>query len=211
MTYFKNKFTFQNRSGQTMLELVVAISVILVGVVGTITLTIATIRGGTISKMQVTATNLAREGIEIVRNLRDQNALLIESNELEYINWIDGLEGGTTHAAIVSAKDDWSLDASDETLAQCTTSDNCRFYTDENNFYSHDNLGNETPYWRLVFLNPICIKDDDYQVEEILTSGTDCSSDYSKVGIQIISQVQWAEKGRTHLTSLEDRIYNWKW
>lgn len=202
----------RNRSGQTILELVVAMSVILIGVIGTMTLVIATIHGGTISKMQVTATNLAREGVEIVRNLRDKNALLIEANELEYTSWDYGLTGGTnTHGAKVSAEGDWTLTELDKTLADCVIDINnsCRLYTNANNFYSHDDLGQATPYWRLVILNPICIEGAEYS-ESIKSPGQDCNAG-TKVGIQIISQVQWEEKGRTHLTSFEDRIYNWRW
>lgn len=218
MIYLGSKFNFNDRSGQAMLEMVVAISVILVGVVSTLTLTIATISGGKISKMQVTASNLAREGIEIVRNLRDQNALKIEANELDYTLWQDGLWDSITHAAKASATGDWSLEFINKTLAQCTANDDCRLYLSDNNFYSHTKTGNQpTPYWRLVLLHPICLNPNDgtYNNEEILESGNDCKAkygnDYSQVGIQIKSQVQWKEKGRVHTTSLEDRIYNWKW
>lgn len=217
MIHLGNKFNFKDRSGQAMLEMVVAISVILVGVVSTLTLTIATISGGNISKMQVTASNLAREGIEIVRNLRDQNALLIEANELDYTLWTNGLEGGVNaHAAIVDASD-WSLDSLNETLEDCIKDNNCRLYLDNDNFFSHhDKTGQATPYWRLVLLHPICMNlaDKSYNDEEILEPNKKCAdigADYSQVGIQIISQVQWEEKGRAHNTSLEDRIYNWKW
>lgn len=59
----------------------VAIGVIIAAVVGASTLIITSITAGRISQNRVEAANFAREGIEIVRAMRDSNWLKFEQNE----------------------------------------------------------------------------------------------------------------------------------
>lgn len=61
------------RPGQTLLELVIASGVIVVSVVAAITLIISTITVGRVSQNRIEAANLAREGVEAVRQIRDSN------------------------------------------------------------------------------------------------------------------------------------------
>lgn len=64
---------FQSEKGQTLMELVVVISVMVV-VVGALTFaTIASIRNASFAQNQLQATKLAQEGIERVRSGRDRN------------------------------------------------------------------------------------------------------------------------------------------
>lgn len=204
---------FKNRSGQIMLEMIVAISIILVGVVSTLTLAMTSIRGGSISKMQVTASNLAREGAEITRNLRDSNNLAIEANEEGY-TWDQGLEGHSSqHAARLILDDStmtWSLDPLNGNVEDCLKEDgDCQLYV-KNGLYQHDDLkeGTPVPYYRLIYLHLICI--DENYIESIVKSGNNCGSK-EKAGIQVISEVRWTERGHVHSAALEDRIYNWRW
>ena len=107
------KIFFSLSSGQSLIELVVAISVILIGVVSTLVLSLTTIRGGKASEMQVVATNLAREGIEVVRQKRDSNWLEIESSSLPSSQWDQGLKNGNDYTAIArfdASTSSWTLD-----------------------------------------------------------------------------------------------------
>ena len=61
--------------GQSLLELIVAIGIILACTIATLTLVITSIQAGRKGSDKIIATNLAREGIEIVRNIRDSNWL----------------------------------------------------------------------------------------------------------------------------------------
>lgn len=68
------------RSGQTMLELVIAAGVISVSVIAALTLIIKTIDLAQQSQLTVEAGNYAREGVEVVRMIRDSNWLDIDDN-----------------------------------------------------------------------------------------------------------------------------------
>ncbi len=68
------------RSGQTLLELVIAAGVISTATIAAITLIIRTMTVGQVSESKVEAINYAREGIEVVRMIRDSNWLSIDNN-----------------------------------------------------------------------------------------------------------------------------------
>jgi len=75
------------------MEVIVAIFVIVVGLVGVLSLVSQTIFSSTVSKDKLIAAYLAQEGIEIVRNIRDTNWIEAES----YTNdWDEGLTGCST-------------------------------------------------------------------------------------------------------------------
>lgn len=61
------------RRGMTFLELMVAISVLIVGISGTVGLISMTISAAATTTSQLKAAYLAQEGIEVVRNIRDSN------------------------------------------------------------------------------------------------------------------------------------------
>jgi len=78
--------SFKN-SGFTFLELIIVFFVVIVGVLGVFQFASYPIFYSSLSESRLTATYLAQEGIEIVRNLRDENWLNDES-------WNNGLETG---------------------------------------------------------------------------------------------------------------------
>ena len=69
-----------HRSGQTLLELVIGVGIIVVTTLTTTTIIILTLTAGQYSQARVEAANLAREGAEVVRSLRDSNWLKIDQN-----------------------------------------------------------------------------------------------------------------------------------
>lgn len=65
----------KSQFGFNLLEVIVAITVIIIGLMGAFTLANKTISVGKISANRAVAASLAQEGIEIVRNIRDSNWL----------------------------------------------------------------------------------------------------------------------------------------
>lgn len=61
------------KAGFTLVEVIVATSIITVGVLSTVVVANVTVQASNANQDSVVATNLAREGIELVRNLRDSN------------------------------------------------------------------------------------------------------------------------------------------
>ncbi|MFA6391824.1 MAG: prepilin-type N-terminal cleavage/methylation domain-containing protein [Patescibacteria group bacterium] len=214
----------KNNKGQSLIELVVAISIILVGVISTLVLTMATIRGGTASEMQTIAGNLAREGMEVVKQQRYNNWLKIESNSLDFTAWDTGLNDVTPSYVYLARFNpnvtpaSWSLDSNgeDTTADPCITSERCRIYL-ENGIYRHKLSGETidvtlaTPFSRTIIIKSICQKSDgaveNYREEAV------CLADEIKVGVQVLINVVWQERGSTNTTNsvtLEDHLYNWK-
>lgn len=68
-----SKLTAQK--GQIMLEALVALSVILIGILGIFSLTSRSLSLNTVAGSQYVASNLAAEGIEIVKNIIDGNIM----------------------------------------------------------------------------------------------------------------------------------------
>lgn len=70
----------QSQKGQTLIELIVVMSVSVIVVGALVFATIASLRNSQFSKYQVQATKLAQEGIEKVRSARDRNGNVTGSN-----------------------------------------------------------------------------------------------------------------------------------
>src|SRR3989344_5116913 len=75
--------------GFTLIEVIIAIVVLTIGVLGAYALVSRVINATSLSVSQLTASYLAQEGLELVRNARDTNFLRIRQGE--EIEWTDGL------------------------------------------------------------------------------------------------------------------------
>ena len=62
-----------NQKGFSLLEVIVAVFVVAVGLVGILTLANISLKGASTSKMKLIASGLAQEGIEVVRDIRRSN------------------------------------------------------------------------------------------------------------------------------------------
>ena len=179
--------------GQSLLETVFAIGILLIVVAAILGLTKANLVGQQESEFQVLANNLAREGIEVVRLVRD-------SNWLAGVPWNTGLDGGLT--AVVdfnSAAGDWTIVFNPTVIGQ-------KLYTDANGTFSHNPTGNPTLLSRVVNFASIC--QDFSGVEIITTDTTDC--DGPSYGLEVRSVVSWEERGLNRSVTLQDLLYAWK-
>ena len=61
------------RKGESLLETIIAIAILIVGTVSMLGMVFAMLIARTAAEYETVATNLAREGIEAVRNFRDTN------------------------------------------------------------------------------------------------------------------------------------------
>ncbi|HNV97547.1 MAG TPA: hypothetical protein PKL13_04580 [bacterium] len=80
----------KKRRAQGILEVVIAIYIAVVGVLSIMNLVISSMKVQEFNHNMLIATNLAREGVEIVRNIRD-------SNWIRGSNWNEGLLPPGTH------------------------------------------------------------------------------------------------------------------
>ena len=120
----------QRNRGFTLVEVMIAIFVFLVGVVGIYALLPRAIKTTTDNNNRFIAAQLAREGIEIVRNIRDENWLSGDT-------WDNGISSG-----------DYEADYTAHSLSQ-SFSPADKLKIDADGFYNYSN-GKETIFTRKI-------------------------------------------------------------
>ena len=201
--YTKN----QSVDGFTLVEIVVALGIFTLGIVGAMTLALANSNNASQNLTRVRAANLAREGLELVRNVRDSNWLRIEANEDSDFN-IDGIQlytwdyGLNNHGNFIAINynDDWP------TALSCSSFANC--------FPCLDPVCQLAPNMsRAIQLEKICVDEGDTnpQDNEYILKMTDpCSLGDSYIGIRATIRMQWEQAGTKYL-ELSENFYNWRY
>ena len=210
------KYIKDNNDGQSLMELLIAITILVVALIATIALIINSIEAGKASRNKLIGTNFAREGIEIVRNMRDSNWI----DPDETIAWDDGLDiasVGPITAPLVSHQWDTepaglvAINGFDHANAAIWDSPNEKMYLQATaGLPSGSELAH---FYRVLYISSIC--HDSAGIEEIVPkeSINPCSSigaGFSKVGIQVIAEVRWPTSDSNHKVVIEERLYNWQ-
>jgi len=200
------------------MELIVAIGIISVGLFAVWSLFLSNFSGEQEARMRIIGANLAREGVETVKNIRDSNWLHLDANdpcfydgvEFDPCLWDSGL---TTENNIIL-----NLLSADRYLGEGTDG---RLYLDGDGIYVHDPVGNtKTNFSRLITINSICCVDtngggdllcDDYTDDfTVKDSGQSCEGNKLKIGIDIKSTVSWRAGNKNRQTVAQDQLFNWK-
>lgn len=201
-----------NQKGQGLLEMLVAIFILVVALTATIVLIITSIKAGRESINKLIATSLAREGIEVVRNIRDSNWI-----DPSGPDWDSGLFGVDDNTAIPII--DGSYDITLDFDADVFTDTDARLKMNSNQYLQGLSLDEpDTQFYRLLYINPICQDDNDPAGERVVNKNDDFTCGQggtyvftypNKVGLRVISEVHWlAPSGREVI--IEDRLYNWQ-
>ena len=122
------------KRGFTLLEVILAIFVIMVGIAGTLGIIQQGISYTQLSSSRLAANYLAQEGIEIVRNIRDANWLKMRTNS--GITWSDGIPSG-----------DWEADYKTQNLTRSYAGTYLNI--DSSGFYSYSS-GSPTKFKRKI-------------------------------------------------------------
>ena len=201
--------------GQTLLEVLIAISILVVVLVTTISLIVASIKAGRESTNKLIGTSLAREAIEMVRNIRDSNWATTAT-----LYWDSGLSSGTDNsfAPVVPLASSTSPLYMDPTPSLFTDASYTAIKQSGNEYVQGFGIaGLNTQFFRMVYLNPICQKDTGeefiaYQTEQAVCGQASTSvQDYpNKVGIRVIVEVRWSSSSSTKHVTIEDHLYNWQ-
>ena len=87
------------RRGFSLLETIIAIAILVAAVIGPMALSSQSIRSASVARNTILASNLAQEGIELVKNIR-------LNNRLEGRNWKQGLGPcGSANGCFIDPKD----------------------------------------------------------------------------------------------------------
>jgi len=184
------------RSAQSLIETIVAVGITVMGIVAILAMAAAHLSMGGQSAERVIATNLAREGVELVFAIRNSNWLDPAQT------WPYGLGNGDYIASYNDASLTLQGPAGTIQIAGCN---NCKLYLTGDDVYTHTPGGN-TVYRRLITIN------DGHDLDDPIYGGPgigtgNCSGNCEK---KIISTVYWTERGREHTISTEARITDWR-
>lgn len=130
-----------NNQGFTLLEIAVAVFIVSFGIVGVLGLINYNMQAERVSKHQLVASQLAQEGLELVRNQRD-------NNWLDKITWDQDITDASNNSFIVDygGNFDDSVDSIDQ--------DEARLYLNADGFYDHEG-STSTPYSRIININVV--------------------------------------------------------
>ncbi len=171
----------------TLLEVILAITVLTLAVGGSFVLISQTIASVSVVQSKLVASYLAQEGIETVKNIRD-------TNWLKGKDWDEGLGEETGEIY-------YEVDYDDFSLTECSSP--CDYDHDYNlhflkipdqGFYNYD-LGDPT-----IFKRKITISD---KVD--LDDPPDEEADKMKISVEVL----WKEKGKMHSITSMEYLYNW--
>ncbi len=204
-------------SGQTMLEAIIASGIIVTAVGAALTLVYSSIAAAKESESRLVATNLAREGVEVVRAIRDSNWLAGD-------DWDDGLEGPSNdYSGILvfnASGKSWAVDFSPADIDD-----------PETKVYRQAVAGgpeqpglmlqgipqpagtDETVFRRIVHLKALCStvvgSTPNFIAYEAKDDGEACLTE--KIGIEVRSEAGWIGAGDSlHMVSAVERIFDWR-
>ncbi|MEA3344510.1 MAG: prepilin-type N-terminal cleavage/methylation domain-containing protein [Patescibacteria group bacterium] len=166
--------------GFTLIEVIAAILIILIGLLGVFSATQKIVSYIAFSNSKLTASYLAQEGLELVRNIRDNNWL---SNGVPAPAWDDGLN---------SCSAGCEIDYDDGNLVAYGAG---TFLKIENGsgLYGYD-IGSPTKFKRKITIKAI---DNDVPL-----NGNDI--------LEITVLVEWSERGEYHSITARGNLYDWR-
>ena len=206
-------FKIKEQSGQGLLELIIAIGVIAVGLFAVWTLFLSNFFNEQQSESRIVAGNLAREGVEVVKNIRDSNWLKMDNN-VPTVSWDTNLVAGqmviTNLIPPVSGNESASLTP--------LLNGNDKLYYHNSGYFYDTITSTSSPYSRIITIKPICCKDSagDLQCDsndfQILQSGTACvGPDYwLKIGLDVESKVSWFLNNKNEESVIHEQLFNWR-
>ncbi len=192
----------KSRRGETLIEVLIAIIVLVIGSLGAVRLLgIANIHNQ-LTKERVIATNLSREGLEAVRNIRDTNWLRFAGerrrcwNNADFTDFTcDGSVAemiGHEHYYKVLFEDTnyrWTLDEAGLNdrldLAggyDLAIDEDYRLWI-KDGIYNHDNTGDESVYFREIYT-------------EYLDPDQTLATDETANILRVTSKVEWVDRGK---------------
>ncbi len=169
-------------SGFTFLETLAALFVVMVGIASFYALINQTISYTKSSSYTLMAAYLGKEGIEIVKNIRDTNFLIINYATEEGPAWTDGLlgcEGGC------------QADYTSTSLQSYTDSYLKTSGTDPSRYLSYA-AGTDTLFKRKITITPV-------------GPGPAPNYDY----LNVLVEITWSEKGRDHSQVVQENLFPW--
>ena len=189
------------RKAFALVEVLVAISLLSATIITISALTISMMRANSLTHNHLIATELAREGIEITRNIRD-------TNWKNYRHWLTDIHDGTTGPYTFSV-DGESIGNSNWNVSQPYGEEGALLYTSEAlgegyTNYSHTETDFPTPFNREITVTPLLQNTDgpDGAFDESLP-------DSYVFKVLVESKVWWIDRGNDREIKLYTELTDW--
>lgn len=175
------------KKGFTLVEALVAISILIIGILSGFILVTRALYNVSVIQDRLTASFLAQEGIELIRNIRDTN--FIKSITYENVSWLDGLgkekiKNGQKVCFIIEPYDG-KIHLQEINCEKDIQNIQHLQYDPDNNLYNYKGE-KKTPFIRRIIIEPI-----------------------SPDEIRVISEIWWQTKNMKFSLNVEDHLYNW--
>ncbi len=220
-----SRIKINNKSGFTIIEVLVTLLVFAIGLVAIYTLSESNLNSVRNNFRKTLAANLGREAIEIIRNQRDNNWLAIEANTdcdttdtPDICLWDNGLKAD--YVAV-------SFNEAQPVVLSCASFDECLalreskvyVHQDSEKYYvsnllsPQDTIDVDTGISRVVRLQAIC-RDETKNLnnvggQESISNLFECLSG-SKIGVQATVRLQWYSLNKKQSLDIVEKIYNWR-
>jgi prepilin-type N-terminal cleavage/methylation domain-containing protein len=193
------KNILQKNRGFTLVETLVAISIFSLSVLGIMSVLSQGIKDTNYSKRKITATYLAQEGVEYVRNMRDTYVLFDATDP--QAGWNDGFLNKFQNCQAIGCyieDEDVSyidnsqpiIDVDVRACGDATCSSRPLLYNETTGKYGYVS-GINSGYYRKIQVVPIT--DGDGEVNEV----------------KIISTVYWSQGSGSYNVSFSESLFNW--
>lgn len=166
----------------SLIETAIVLFVVSLGLLALVTLSVNNVKSRTVNKNALTAQFLAAEGLDLVRNVRDNNFLEnTTSTPIAWDRYIVPSSTGATYKVDFQTFQPTAITGLSQAKLQLATSTNA-------NFYVHNAGAPDSLFSRLITL-----------------TGADASPVSSTVAVL----VQWNDQGQTYSYTLSSLLYDW--
>lgn len=194
------------KAGQTMIELMIALAIIVIGLFAAMDLVYSNLALVNRDSDEVTAINLAREGVELAKETRDSNWLA--GNAFDQGLYKTGTPSDYTGTVVWTgtAGTTPSFDFTADTLADA----NAKIVLSNGMFQQTGVSGSSTLFARLLVFHPICNTGSPPYVVKNPTDVPDTCAAGTKIGVRVESDVRWTRNNTQRDEVVYDDLYDWR-
>lgn len=224
--FFPKRLVFKVVTGFTLIETIVAIALIIGAAMGPFTLTARGIFGSKTIKNKLVAANLAQEGIEIIRRIRDSNEMF-RCTDTGYeisnpsappgtrLEWRNPAIGTSYNSGCVQLPDgNWEIDAAQAAVGLSSASSPLRLLKfcvsagyPRYGLYAYD-CGGDPQAYNTIFKRRIILSAPVSSEAACVNSSCSQTANISSADIMDVRvQVEWTENG-PRMMEQRERLYN---